>query len=112
MADSAFWRELASQFLLIPDYRGELRADGYYALRSDETWIWKLRGGATDFIYHSFESLARKAATGIATAGAPDLLTLWLEGLRRGQFNFRYTGEAAEIQTDGQRRDNVSPWHD
>jgi hypothetical protein len=102
MADSAFWRELAAQFLLVPDYRGELRADGHYALGSGTRWIWQLAGGAGDFIRNSFESLARNGARELAaaSAGTPDLLVFWLEALRLDGSGFRYTESAIEVRPD------------
>jgi len=100
MADSAFWRDLAAQFLLIPHY-GMLRADGSYIIGSGEPWNWHFAGGSGVFVESAFETLARRGAAEIASAGTPDLLVFWLEELRKGNFNFRSSGIAREIQTDG-----------
>jgi hypothetical protein len=100
MADSAFWRELATQFQLIPDY-GMLRADGHYIIGSGVPWNWQLAGGASDFTRSAFEALARRGASEIASTGTPDLLVVWLEELRKNSFSFRFSGQANEVQDDG-----------
>jgi hypothetical protein len=97
MADSEFWRKLASEFLASPDFR----ADGHYVIGSGEPWTWQLAGVAADFIRGSFEALACRAASEIASSGNPYLLTAWLEELRKGHYNFQFTGEAQEEQPDG-----------
>lgn len=100
MADSAFWRELAATFLAVPD-NGMLRADGHYIIGSGATWNWQLAGGAGDFIRSAFDTLARRGAAQIASAGAPDLLVAWLEELRKESISFRFSGQANEVQDDG-----------
>ena len=72
MADSAFWRDLAEKFLASPDFR----ADGHYVIGSGEPWTWQLAGVAAEYIRAAFEALARRAASEIAVAGSPDLLTV------------------------------------
>ena len=77
MADSDFWRDLASQFLSIPD-ASLLRADRDYKLGS-ETGNWRLSGN-TRSIAH-FDSLARRGAFELTSEENSDLLTAWLEAL-------------------------------
>lgn len=97
MADSAFWRDLAEKFLASPDFR----ADGHYVIGSGEPWTWQLAGVAAEYIRSAFEALARRAASEIAGAGSPDLLIVWLEELRKGSYNFRFSNQAYEVQSDG-----------
>jgi hypothetical protein len=97
MADSAFWRDLAEKFLASPDFR----ADGHYVIGSGEPWTWQLAGVAAEYIRAAFEALARRAASEIAVAGSPDLLTVWLEELRKGSYNFRISNQAHEVLPDG-----------
>jgi hypothetical protein len=68
MADSAFWQDLAAQFLALQD-TGRLRA-----------------GEANDFMYVALETLAKRGASKIASADAPDLLAIWVEALRKEGF--------------------------
>ena len=68
MVDSDFWRDLAAQFLELRD-TGSLRA-----------------GEVNDSTYIALETLAKRGASKIASAGAPDLLAIWLEELRREGF--------------------------
>ena len=78
MVDSDFWRDLAAQFLELRD-TGSLRA-----------------GEVNDFTYIALETLAKRGASKIASAGAPDLLAIWLEELRREGFAFRRSGQPRE----------------
>ena len=79
-----------------------LRADGYYIVGSGEPWNWQLKGVTTsDFIYSAFETLARRGAAEIASAGIPDLLVFWLEALRQDGSGFRFTGSGSEPTGDG-----------
>ena len=89
MADSAFWRELAAQFLLIPSHE-MLRADGQYTVGSGDAWRWQILGGTTEFIRNTFETLARRGAFESAPAGTSDLLVAWLEAIREEHINFRF----------------------
>lgn len=100
MADSAFWRERAAEFQLVPDY-GTLRADGHYTVGSGRAWTWQLAGGANEFIRSTFETLARRAAFELADAATPDLLVAWLEAIRKEHINFRSPQIATEVQPDG-----------
>lgn len=97
MADSAFWRDLAEKFLALPDFR----ADGHYVIGSGQPWAWQLAGVASEYIRSAFEALARRAAAAIAGGGAPDLLIVWLEELRKGSYNFSFSNQAYEVQPDG-----------
>jgi hypothetical protein len=97
MADSAFWRDLAEKFLALPDFR----ADGHYVIGSGQPWAWQLAGVASEYIRSAFEALARRAAAALAGGGAPDLLIVWLEELRKGSYNFRFSNQAYEVQPDG-----------
>jgi hypothetical protein len=100
MADSAFWRELAAQFLQIPG-GGMLRADGHYTVGSGEAWRWQLAGGAGEFTRDTFETLARRGAFESAPAGTTDLLVAWLEAIRKEHINFRSDQIATEVNGEG-----------
>jgi len=97
MADSEFWRKLAAEFLASPDFS----ADGHYIIGSGDPWNWQLAGVAAGYISGAFEALARRGAAEIAGAGSPDLLTVWLEELRKGHYNFRMTDQAYDVRPDG-----------
>lgn len=87
MADSAFWRELAAAFLLIPSHE-LLRADGNYIVGSGAPWNWQL-AGANEFIHSAFETPATRGAFETAPAGTTDLVGAWLEMIRAERINFR-----------------------
>ena len=78
MANSAFWRDLADQFLALQD---------------------RLRpaSGADDLIYKSLEVLAKRGASEIAGASAPDLLTVWIEALRKEGLAFQSSNQSNEV---------------
>jgi hypothetical protein len=105
MADSAFWRDLAPQFLAMSDFR----ADGTYVIGSGAPWNWQLAGVGNDLIRSTFKVLACRGAAEIPSTGVPgrrdvwltDLLIVWLEELRKRGLNFRFTGEANELLPDG-----------
>src|SRR5260370_2841107 len=100
MADSAFWRDLAATFLLIPGH-GMLRADGQYTVGSGEAWSWRLGGGAREFMRDTFKTLARRGAFESAPAGTTDLLVAWLEAIRKEHINFRSDKIATEVNSEG-----------
>jgi len=97
MADSAFWRDLATQFLALPDFR----ADGHYYAGSGATWNWQLAAIPNQFIRSAFTTLACRGASELATLGTSDLLVAWLEELRTRGINFRFAGQAKEAVPEG-----------
>lgn len=100
MPRSDFWQQRAAEFLLIPGSK-VLRADGQRTIRSGETWQWRLTGGATQFTIQTFETLARRAASEIASAGTTNLLRAWLDAIREEHINFRSDGIATEVDDNG-----------
>jgi hypothetical protein len=79
MANSTFWRDLAVQFLALQD-NARLRV-----------------GAANHFMYSALEALAIRGASEIAGAGAPDLLAVWLEALRKEGLVFRSSGQSNDV---------------
>ena len=112
MADSAFWRELAAQFLAIPDHqrlafsehsplRSQLRAERIHILGSDMEAHWALLGTANSVA--QFQALAGRGASAIANAGTSDLWVAWLEALMAHDKSVFHRGTftASESWIDG-----------
>ena len=99
MADSAFWRDLAAQFQRLHDHHGVLHYNWHYIVGSGNGQ-WEFAGSASGSVRREFEALAVRAAWGIASPGATDLLVVWFEALRRDGSGFRSTSNAIEpVQT-------------
>ncbi len=87
MTDSAFWRELAATFLLVPGHE-MIRVDLQYAIGSGEAWQWRLAGNPNEFMETTFKRLATRGAFEIAPVGTTDLVGAWLEAIRKEGINF------------------------
>ena len=101
MADSAFWRDLASQFQALHDFHGTLRFDWHYQIGSGAVGRWEPAGSASGSIRSQFESLARRAAVEIPNKETSDLLIAWLEALRQDRSNFSLGPYFIEKNEDG-----------
>jgi hypothetical protein len=101
MADSTFWRDLASQFQELHDLHGTLGANWHYIVGSGVTGNWEFTGSASGSIRSQFEALARRAAFEIATSDSSDLLTTWLETLRQNRCGFQLGELFIEKKDDG-----------
>jgi hypothetical protein len=77
-ANSAFWRDLADQFLALQD---------------------RLRPASAtdDLMYITLENLAKRGASKIAGAGASDLLAIWLEALGKERLPFSPSGQSKKV---------------
>jgi hypothetical protein len=91
MASSEFWRDLAGQFQRLHETYGALR---YHWLNDGA--VWKFAGSASGSIRRSFEALAIRGASKIASADATDLLIAWLEALRIEGYGLQ-SGETGSI---------------
>jgi hypothetical protein len=90
MADSSFWRDLATQFSALQDK-------------------WRLRtGGASDLMCIEVETLAKRGASEIANAGAPDLLGIWLAELRKAGLPTQVSGQSDEVLSEGEFAESIS----
>ena len=79
MTSSDFWRDLANEFRGIR-YGNVLTA--FLEFKADKGKLcWRI-AGEDDEVFR-FEALARRAARGIATAETTDLLSKWLDTLKR-----------------------------
>ncbi len=88
MADSAFWRDLAEQFLATKD---SLHA-----------------GGASDYMCIAVETLAKRGASEIASADAPDLLGIWFEECRKAGYSFQVSGQSNEVSSADELAQSLS----
>jgi hypothetical protein len=66
---------------------------------------WLARVLETEFTRDTFDTLARRGASQIASAGTTDLFGAWLEAIRNEQINFRYSQHmpAVEVKEDGSK---------
>jgi lambda repressor-like predicted transcriptional regulator len=80
MADSTFWRDLATQFQALHTPHRDIRADWQYKAGSMGIARWNIVGDPS--LKVQFEALARRAAIGIPNRRSQDLLVAWLEGAR------------------------------
>jgi hypothetical protein len=76
---SDFWRDLAEEFL---------------ALR--RRFRYRAGNEPSDLMYSQVEALATRGASEIASAGASDLLAVWLEALRKERVPFQFSGQSNE----------------
>jgi hypothetical protein len=88
MASPDFWREIANQFRNIPEAT-TLTAE-WADLADTGVGIWFLTGSNT--ARYSFEALAKRAAREITRGSNSDLLSVWLNELRRQHFGFKEMG--------------------
>jgi hypothetical protein len=80
MTDSVFWRDLHDKFVAFQD---RLRASS----------------GATRLTYKQLEVLAKRGASEIARPGTPNLLSVWLEAVRKEDPDFRTSYLAKEVSS-------------
>jgi hypothetical protein len=80
MTDSAFWRDLHDKFVAFQD---RLSASS----------------GATCLTYKQFEVLAKRGASEIARPGTSNLLSVWLEAVRKEDPDFRSLYLAKEVSS-------------
>jgi len=100
MADSARWRELATQFRELPAACQMLRADRHYIVNTGGVGRWKLIGTISDIV--RFEALARRAGAELPSPVTHDLLTAWLEAvMAQGDSGFQFNPIATEMNADG-----------
>jgi hypothetical protein len=103
MATSNFWRDLAVEFLAVPDSFGKLTANLRFADDNSVERFWWL-DGASNYIGAAFETLARRGASEIAKEGTPDLLVFWLEALKQDGSSFQVMGHGSDPPDDGSER--------
>jgi hypothetical protein len=80
MIDSDFWRDLAVQFHSVDKYDHQLAADWNQEIGGDHV-RWELRGA--DSTKSEFDPLARRGAIKLASASSTDLLSTWLDAIKR-----------------------------
>jgi DNA-binding CsgD family transcriptional regulator len=100
MASSDFWRELAKEFRAIPS-GWALAAFWECIIGDDPVGTWKITGTVASI--RGFESLARRAATGIATEKTTDLLIAWLDALKQEGYGFKVGPSRSKLSSDGSR---------
>jgi hypothetical protein len=102
MADSAFWRALATEFRELPPECHVLRADRHYVVGSGKLGQWNITASTVTGRVR-FEAVARRAGAEIADPSTrDDLLTVWLETLMaQSESGFRFGPLAIEQNPDG-----------
>jgi hypothetical protein len=104
MADANFWRDMAGQFLALPDRHGSstLRADWICITRDDDAppqCHWQLSGGRSPQARLEFTTLAQRC--GVEIDGTSDSFIVWLEALKRELPNLSQASANHEFNTDG-----------
>jgi hypothetical protein len=65
-------------------------------------------GGANDCVFISaLQTLAMRGASEIAVAGAPDLLHIWLEQLRKEGLPFQSSGQSNEVLSEAEYSESI-----
>jgi DNA-binding XRE family transcriptional regulator len=97
MATSEFWKDLAAQFLALPDPLRELRADWYYEVGSGGIGSWTLTGIPNVFLRNQFEALARRGAMELMDERGAELLIAWLGALKKDGEGFRLDASGVSV---------------